>query len=362
MKTKQEVIIKFDLLSILKVVLLFVGLVFLFKVYELLLGLYIAFIIASIIRPLLSLLQRITKNKVNRGLLALVIYVILLIFLIFIFTNVLSSLLSQFINLLQTISYEKKIATLFAELKNNRLLGPLFSEIDINTAITYTQNLVLRTVTISNTLKGAQSVAGTIPSLVYVLLASWYFLVDRDNILASLLLPIRDRKLKHKINKLVLQIEQKLGKWAVAQVLLMLIIGLLTYIVLLLLGVQYAGGLAIIAGLLEIIPTIGPLLSVIPAIFVVILTKGFGMAIVVAIAYFLIQQAENSIIVPKVMQQAVGLHPLVVILSIAIGQIFAGVSGALLAVPTLAIFSIVMNQTSVWHNSTSSKENSSKKK
>ena len=147
---------------------------------------------------------------------------------------------------------------------------------------------------------------------------------------------------------MVLDIEQRLGQWAVGEMFLMLIIGFLTYVILRILGVQYALGLAIIAGLLEIVPTIGPILSLLPALFVVILTGGIGLAVVVTFAYFLIQQLENSFIVPKVMQQAVGIHPLVVILSIAFGQLLMGIAGALLAVPTLAIFEIFVQHISIW--------------
>jgi len=120
---------------------------------------------------------------------------------------------------------------------------------------------------------------------------------------------------------------------------LMFAIFILTFLGLTVLGVPYALSLAIIAGLLEIIPYIGPMLSAIPAI-IIAFTVSPLTGFLVLVLYVLIQQFENHIIVPQVMRRAVGLHPVAVILALLIGFKLGGVLGAILAVPVATAISV----------------------
>ncbi|HHH14267.1 MAG TPA: AI-2E family transporter, partial [candidate division WWE3 bacterium] len=106
------------------------------------------------------------------------------------------------------------------------------------------------------------------------------------------------------------------------------------------LGVNYALSLALIAGILEIVPIIGPIIATIPALivgFAVSPIKGLG----VLGLYILIQQLENNLIVPKVMQKAVGFNPLITMTAILIGGSLFGVLGALLSIPVTIIIVIL---------------------
>ncbi len=144
------------------------------------------------------------------------------------------------------------------------------------------------------------------------------------------------------------RIELKLGGWLRGQIILMLIIGISTYIGLTLLGVEYALALAVIAGILEIVPIIGPILSAIPALIVAFTVSpiaGFG----VIGLYILIQQLENHLVVPKVMQKAVGFNPLVTIIVLMIGGNLLGLMGAILAIP-IAIVVIEMIRYFLYEN------------
>ena len=116
----------------------------------------------------------------------------------------------------------------------------------------------------------------------------------------------------------------------------MSIIGVLIYIGLRLLGIPYALPLAIFAGILEAVPNIGPVISAIPGV-VIALTISPVMGLAAAALYFLVQQLENSVVVPKVMQKATGVNPLITILSLAIGFQLAGPLGAILAVPIVIV-------------------------
>ena len=142
-------------------------------------------------------------------------------------------------------------------------------------------------------------------------------------------------------SRIMIRIEEKLGSWLRGQIVLSFIIGGLVYIALAIPGVPFALPLAIIAGILEVVPVIGPIISAIPAILIAF-TSSPILAAYVAIAFFVIQQLENSLIVPQVMNKAVGLNPLIVILAVAIGGKLLGISGALLAVPITVVIQILI--------------------
>jgi predicted PurR-regulated permease PerM len=132
------------------------------------------------------------------------------------------------------------------------------------------------------------------------------------------------------------------GSWIRGQLVLGLVVGVATFIGLLVLGTfvdpvfsRYAVLLAVIAGVLELLPVIGPIIAAVPA---VLLGATAGPAGVVAalILYFAIQQVENTILVPKIQGDATKLHPAVVIFSLIIGGAIAGLLGAILALPIAA--------------------------
>lgn len=146
----------------------------------------------------------------------------------------------------------------------------------------------------------------------------------------------------NKVYKTLTLIDEKLGAWLRGQLVLSIFIWLLTWIVLSILGVPFALSLAILAGLLEIIPTLGPTLAAIPAV-IVALTISPTLAIFVAAAYIIIQLVENNFLVPKIMQKAVGLNPVVVILSVVIGAHLMGFIGALLSIPFMVLMIMVLS-------------------
>lgn len=191
----------------------------------------------------------------------------------------------------------------------------------------------------SNALSFSLIIFNNFLAIISVLVLTFYLLLERDKLdgrIAHLFVGSEDR-----VKKIVQKIEEKLGAWLRGQLALSLIIGTLAYVVLLILQIPFALPLAILAGLFEIVPVIGPIISAIPAILIALtvspLSAGF-----VAIGYFVIQQLENSLIVPQVMKKAVGLNPLIVILAVSIGGKLLGISGALLAVPITVVIQILI--------------------
>lgn len=173
-----------------------------------------------------------------------------------------------------------------------------------------------------------------------VLVISFYLMLER-HMLKDQLIVLFPKKYQQKVKDAIAQIESKLGLWLRGQLILSFTIGFATWLGLTLLGLPFALPLALLAGILEIVPTIGPIIASVPAI-IVALTISPGIAISVAVFYILLQMLENNILVPKIMQKAVGLNPIVIIIGVLIGSKFLGILGALLAVPFIAMFLIVI--------------------
>lgn len=180
---------------------------------------------------------------------------------------------------------------------------------------------------------------GGVVSAVSVIAISFYLLLYKDSAIRSFvsLFPKREQE---KVGKALKHSEEKLGSWLRGQIVLSGFIGVITWVVLTVLGVEFALPLAVIAGLLEIVPTIGPILSAVPAVIVALSISPI-LALVVIVAYFLIQLFENNILVPRVMEKAVGLNPIVIILGIIIGGKLLGIAGALLAIPFISLLIVV---------------------
>lgn len=132
------------------------------------------------------------------------------------------------------------------------------------------------------------------------------------------------------------------GRWVRGQLILGLVVGVATFIGLTALSVlvdpifgRYAVLLSVIAGVLELLPILGPILAAIPAVLIAA-TAGVGPALAALGLYFVIQQVENTILVPRVQGEATDLHPAAVIFVIILGASIAGFLGAILALPLTA--------------------------
>jgi predicted PurR-regulated permease PerM len=132
-----------------------------------------------------------------------------------------------------------------------------------------------------------------------------------------------------------------LRRWLVSQLIAMVVIGTITTIVLLLLDVEAALALGILAGLLEFIPLVGPFLAAIPAVAMGFLDSP-EKALFVALAYTAIQQVENSVLIPMLMREGVDLPPLVTLLGLSLMGIVFGFLGMLVAVPLLAAIMVAV--------------------
>lgn len=184
-------------------------------------------------------------------------------------------------------------------------------------------------------------VFGGVFSVITIFVVSFYLLMYSDAFKRFMANLFHDGSRDY-IYRMLDRVNEKLGAWLRGEIILMVFIGTFSWIGLTILGLPYALPLALLAGLLEIIPTLGPILSAIPAV-IVAFTISPTMALTVVVLYMLIQALENQLLVPKVMQKAVGLNPVIVILSIMIGANLMGFAGALLAIPFVSFIIVLIN-------------------
>lgn len=289
-----------------------------FQITDILFLLFISFILMAALRPLVDGLERM---RLPRILAILLLYGLVFGGLGMGVASMIPSLASQ----------SGKLFAQFPEFLS-RVFPYISSDIRslMQQAAPVGENLVRVTV----------GVFSNIVSVLTVMTFTFYFLLERRN-LKDMLVGLLGEVTGERVFLVLSQIEKRLGSWVLGELCLMVFVGLLSYGGLFFLRVEYALPLAIIAGLLEIVPTIGPTISAIPAILV-----AFGSSPVLAVSvvalYIIVQQVENNLLVPVVMKQSVGLSPILTILALMIGGRFGGVTGAVLAVPILLAVQVVI--------------------
>lgn len=177
-------------------------------------------------------------------------------------------------------------------------------------------------------------------SIVFVFVIAFYLVIEQSA-LKKMFRYVVPRQHMAYVELMIDRIEYKLGRWVLGQMVLGIVVGLAVGIVLWLLGVKYALALGLVAGILEVFPVIGPLVSGILGTLIA-LSQSFILGIGALITYVVIQQLENQVLVPNIMKKATGLNPLVTLLAVLLGGRLAGFVGVILSVPIATIISIIL--------------------
>lgn len=183
---------------------------------------------------------------------------------------------------------------------------------------------------------------GGLFGMITILLLTFYMLVESQRIF-DFFVRLFPRDRRRKVAEVSELVTVKVSAWLGGQIFLGFVIGATTAVGLGLMGVPYFFVLALIAGIGEMIPMVGPLISAVPAILVAF-TVSPGLALGVAVFFLIQQQLENAVLVPKLMGETVGLNAVTVISALVIGSELLGFSGALLAVPTAAIIQVLVEE------------------
>jgi len=193
---------------------------------------------------------------------------------------------------------------------------------------------------------------------ITVIVLSFYLLLEKDG-LKKIYKGLLPDNWYEALAETTRKIGDKLGSWLRGQLMLMLLVGVMVTIAMLLINIPYALTLGLWSGLTEVVPIIGPLLGAVPGV-------ALGLAIspihgfLAILAYTVIQQVENSLLVPKIMGKAVGINPILVILAIIIGNKIYGLMGVLLSVPAAAVISVIAQDWTLIKHTFASSQISSK--
>lgn len=185
------------------------------------------------------------------------------------------------------------------------------------------------------------SAATVIFTTIVILVLAFYWTLDGPRTIQSFLLLVPQDQ-REGISELISAMETKVGYYIAGQGILCLVIGSMALLAYLLIGLPNALVLGLVAGVLEAVPMIGPLLGAIPAALVA-LSIAPDKLVWVLVATVVIQQLENSLLVPRVMSKAVGVNPFVTLLALFAFSSLFGIAGALMAIPMAAIIQLVLD-------------------
>ncbi len=278
--------------------------------------LFISVTLMSALNPAVDWLQR---RKVPRGIAIFIIYV----FLWGIIGGMIAKVIPPLVEQTRTLIY---------------LLPNAISRVEFfsaNQELITNQILTRLGALPENLLKITVGLFSNLLSVLTTLVITFYLLLERKNLDKYLSLLVGKER-PAKMTLIINEIERRLGGWVRGELVLMIAVGAFTFAGLTVLGVDNALPLAIIAGVLELVPNIGPIISAVPAVLIA-LTIHPLTALATASLYFLIQLLENNLLVPKVMEKAVGINPLISILGLLMGLEIAGPAGAVLAIPFIIV-------------------------
>jgi predicted PurR-regulated permease PerM len=182
----------------------------------------------------------------------------------------------------------------------------------------------------------------TVLAIVATFLLAFYWTLESERIKRGFLLVIPQTK-RETVGELITDVEEKLSNYVIGQGVLCLAVGTLALIAYLVIGLPHALTLALLAGLMEAVPFLGPTIGAVPAALVALSLSPLHVLWVV-VATAVIQQLENNLLVPRVMNRAIGVRPLVTLLAMfAFGSLF-GVVGVLVSIPLAAILQLVLDR------------------
>jgi predicted PurR-regulated permease PerM len=321
MEKKVEITLK-------SIILFFATLLAILLIYytrDIIVILFLALIIVATLSPIADWL---TKYLKWRTLSVLIIYIVGLGLLSALFALIIPVLSSQTKSFLENLpNFTSQISWL--EGYGQQVINDIIDSASIANITEYLAQSTTQVFQITG------SVFGIIGSIFVVIAISFYGLVS-ENIIKK---GIKNHLTKNKLEKyweVSNKIYNNLGVWLRAQIVLGIIVGLITGFALHFLSIPYALLLGVLAGLLEIIPVLGPVLAAIPAIIIGISISPL-LGLVILILFIVIQQTEAYILVPKVMEKALGLNPIVILTALLVGGKLGGIIGAIIAVPIASI-------------------------
>jgi len=319
MPKKIEISHRSVIFAVLFVILLWI----LYLIKDILLIFFVALLIMTVLNPMV---RRLSKLKIPRPISVVIVFFLMIGVVVGTLAGIVPPLIEQ------TTNFANNLPVYL----NNLGLSSIIGKQIVDHFISQLSSLS------GQALKFGLSIFSNILSVISVLIFAFYLLMSRDKLDDQIISFLGTDKAK-KAERILNTLEYRLGGWARGQLTMMLFVGVLSFIGLYILKIPYALPLALLAGLFEIVPQFGPIIAAVPAAII-----GFGISPVVGVATIalaiLIQQVENYVLVPKIMEKSIGVSPIITLLSIAIGLRLAGVVGVLISVPVLLTGQVLLGE------------------
>lgn len=322
----------------------FFVLYFIFHYFAILIPFIIGAGLAYILAPLVGVIE---KRKIPRPVAILVFLLPIIAVFPLLFFLMVSGIISELQILIEKMPY----AIQQIQISSSALIEKLVElgiEIDPNiiakTITSHTSNIIAGFfATVGQIGKGIGSLLAVIYNLVFIPLSTYLFLADREKIVTWFqnLFSAKDQK---RMNKFFSRLNISLSRFFRGSLLLMFIVGFIVGFSLWLLGIKYYLLLGLIAGICNLIPNIGYILSFIPAILIGLLSPSPLMNLVKIIAVYGGEQLlENFFLGPMIIGKSSNLHPVVVMIALILGGAMFGFWGVLLAVPMTIVIREFLN-------------------
>jgi len=305
----------------------------------------IALIIAYLLHPLVLRMER---KRIKRNVAIIILYMLFTVAFVSIIVFVFPTTVQNTKELIVTIpvianDYKEYFSNFLMTIKSSTLpeeiKGTIMRELVSGTELL--QNTAVNT--LKKALGSAVDFAFKFFDIVMSLIIAYYYIKDAE-LLKEGFLSLTPRKWRNFLISTGREISLILANFIQGQLLTALIVGALESIGLILIHAKYPVVLGMIGGIFNIIPFFGPFLGAIPAVAVSLIESPMK-ALWTALVFTIIQQIDNSLISPKIIEGRLGLHPVTTILAVLVGGEFMGILGMLIAVPIAAIIKIIVNRT-----------------
>jgi len=316
--------------SLWKIAFFILLIVVLFGGRHILLGLFLAIVISSGVEQIVSFFERFGLSRIFG---VILVFLLVLLLFILIFYAVAPALVSD---LFAVVSNLNKVA-------RDLGIGPLFN---VKTATTL--NSLLSQFSAKLFAAGASpllvlsQIVGGVGFVLAVFVSSFYLSLSRDGV-GRFIRAVFPADYEEAALRIYERSRRKIGSWFRTQILLSIIMGGLVWIVLSILGVPHAFLIAVFTAMLEIVPYVGPILAGTIAVAIA-MNVSLPIAIYTLIAFVVLQQLENHLLVPYLTGRSVGLHPVIVIISLLIGAQSAGFLGIIIAVPAAGVLQEIIEE------------------
>ncbi|MBP9690696.1 AI-2E family transporter [Candidatus Woesebacteria bacterium] len=298
------------------------ALYFVWAIRDIMFSLLIAFIVMSSLRPGV---QYLIQHKVPRGVAIGLVFAFFVLFFLSLISIIIPPIVIETSNLIRTLPVILE-----------DLAPQLQGVVDFSSISSIVPNIT------DNVLGFVSALFSNTLFVIATLFFGLYFLIE-ENLVDKFLHRYISKERADRLSETLAKAEMRMSSWFWGELTLMTVVGVLTYVGLSIIGVKYALPLAVLAGLLEVVPNIGPTISAIPAIIIGFGTSYFTGFSALALAV-IIQQLENNLIVPMIMKRAVGLNPILTLLSLLLGGRFGGVLGMLLAIPMVLFIETLVEE------------------